>query len=702
MSPKTLIEMEPTTRLKLSQLGNKPADQTLNDGLSDNIIRSISSEPTFLSTAHADYLGHGLNTIPAGSFTKGPSGKYDVWDSKKPAIAWLDRQQKLNTEHLDYTSYAASPTETVGIGVVTGKSSGGKEGYGLEVLDIDTKNDPDGLIEAEIDSKLQQYLPEIYPTLVKLRTPSGGIHYLYRSPVIEACTKLAHHTDGGDIIETRGQGGYAKTYPSKGYDLLQNNMEQIPFITEGNRNLIVSIAKGCTRMEAKAEVERYVKPKVNYGDDDPTSTFGEFKAVNSIEQLLIEQNWDILETDHTGRTFVRRPGSEAAQSGNIKDGVLYLFTDGSVFDVDTGYNLIQTWMTLNSINLDLAGYNQAGLELSQLGYGPRREVPVEPKVIDVDANIVDTDDVFADLEKFLVSGRPKGFTIGIPSFDNVFSTYTKQFITVTGAPGSGKSDWVDQMCIGYNKVYDWNIAYLSPENEPHDVHVDKLMRKWMGKSIDRDDINSPKYLECKERFRKHFTLIKSDNVRTLDKALTMAQKLVDKRSIKCLVIDPYNKITLPAHLRSKSGNLNEDTAMYLNMIDAFAKKNDILIILVAHPVKLPKNDKGDYLEPDFYSVKGGGEFYDMSYHGLVVHRPFSRSDYKNPTVNIKVLKCKFAHLGINNADTELEWDYLSGLYDTATGHKVRMSQTDPALLREIQGKKPITANEAFGETDLPF
>jgi twinkle protein len=45
-----------------------------------------------------------------------------------------------------------------------------------------------------------------------------------------------------------------------------------------------------------------------------------------------------------------------------------------------------------------------------------------------------------------------------------FSTYTGQFITVTGIPSSGKSDFVDQMVVGYNKQYGWKTAFASPEN----------------------------------------------------------------------------------------------------------------------------------------------------------------------------------------------------------------------------------------------
>ena len=64
-------------------------------------------------------------------------------------------------------------------------------------------------------------------------------------------------------------------------------------------------------------------------------------------------------------------------------------------------------------------------------------------------------DLEKDLLDFVHHGFKPGYQIGIENFDRIFSTYTGQFITVTGIPSSGKSDFVDQMCIGYNKNYGW-------------------------------------------------------------------------------------------------------------------------------------------------------------------------------------------------------------------------------------------------------
>ena len=104
--------------------------------------------------------------------------------------------------------------------------------------------------------------------------------------------------------------------------------------------------------------------------------------------------------------------------------------------------------------------------------------------------------------------------------------------------------------------------------------------------------------------------------------------------------------------------------------DEFARNNDILIFLVAHPVK-PSGEERKTYEPDFYSIKGGGEFYDMSPHGLLVHR-----DYENEMVKIKVLKVKFSHLGENHAHVWYKWNRKNGRYSEYDYQKQKPEECD--------------------------
>ena len=62
-------------------------------------------------------------------------------------------------------------------------------------------------------------------------------------------------------------------------------------------------------------------------------------------------------------------------------------------------------------------------------------------------NVTTFRDVEDEVTDFVRNGFKPGFQIGLQNFDDIFSTYTGQFITVTGIPSSGKSDFVDQMVV---------------------------------------------------------------------------------------------------------------------------------------------------------------------------------------------------------------------------------------------------------------
>ena len=285
--------------------------------------------------------------------------------------------------------------------------------------------------------------------------------------------------------------------------------------------------------------------------------------------------------------------------------------------------------------------------------------PLELKTRVLDARPVPLENVttFKDIEDevtdFVRNGFKRGFQIGLPNFDNIFSTYTKQFITVTGIPSSGKSDFVDQMVVGYNKEYEWKTAFASPENAPTFLHAHKLMRKVWGDMPNKGDIGGDKWNTVADHVNKNFFFIDMERY-TLESVLRKGAELVKRKGIKCLVIDPYNKVR---DVDSHTEDVNRYTMEYLTKIETFAKKYDVLVFIVAHPTKMYKTQDGKIEEPTMYNIKGGGEWYDASYHGLLVHR-----DYDNKTTKVKVLKCKFQNLGENGAEAYFTWEPKSGCF----------------------------------------
>ena len=274
-----------------------------------------------------------------------------------------------------------------------------------------------------------------------------------------------------------------------------------------------------------------------------------------------------------------------------------------------------------------------------------RPVPLE--------NVTTFKDIEDEVTDFVRHGFKKGYQVGLQNFDNIFSTYTGQFITVTGIPSSGKSDFVDQMVVGYNRNYNWKTAFASPENAPTYLHAHKLMRKVWQDMPTKEDIGSNKWNQVAEHVNDNFFFIDMERY-TLESVLRKGAELVKRKGIKCLVIDPFNKIR---DVDCKTEDVNRYTMEYLTKIETFAKKFDVLVFIVAHPTKMYKDKDGKIEEPNMYNIKGGGEWYDASYHGLLVHR-----DYEAKTVKAKVLKVKFQNLGENGAEAIFKWERRSGCF----------------------------------------
>ncbi len=286
-----------------------------------------------------------------------------------------------------------------------------------------------------------------------------------------------------------------------------------------------------------------------------------------------------------------------------------------------------------------------GKEALKARISKARPVPLE--------NVTTFRDIEDDITDFVENGFKPGFQIGLENFDEIFSTYTGQFITVTGIPSSGKSDFVDQMVVGYNQNYSWKTAFASPENHPTYLHAHKLMRKVWGDMPNKGDIGGNKWNQVADHINDNFFFIDMERY-TLESVLRKGAELVKRKGIKCLVIDPYNKVR---DVDCQTEDVNRYTMEYLTKIEIFAKKYDVLVFIVAHPTKMYKNNEGKIDEPTMYNIKGGGEWYDASYHGLLVHR-----DYEKKNTKVKVLKVKFQNLGENQGEAFFTWEHRSGSF----------------------------------------
>lgn len=240
------------------------------------------------------------------------------------------------------------------------------------------------------------------------------------------------------------------------------------------------------------------------------------------------------------------------------------------------------------------------------------------------------------LDALFEEGWKQGVTIGHRNFDQYCSFETKRLCVVTGIPGSGKSEFIDEMAERLNIRYGWRFAYFSPENAPLAYHASKLIEKFVGKRFARNTMLPSEYKQVKEHLEKNFFFIAPTDNYKVENILEKAKFLVRRKGIKALVIDPYNRLENEQGTRSETQYISE----LLDKLTNFAQRNDLLIILMAHPTKQPKNKDGIIEAPTLYDISGSAHFYNKADFGIVVHR-----DRVQDVVQVHVQKVKFRHLG---------------------------------------------------------
>ena len=112
----------------------------------------------------------------------------------------------------------------------------------VQCIDFDEKYSPEIFKEfCRLSKDFELY--DIIQRCIIQKTPSGGHHIFFTSTPNLKNTKLALCEDGKVAIETRGEGGYFLIAPSKGYEIQQGVLLDIPEITEGERDALLGLAR---------------------------------------------------------------------------------------------------------------------------------------------------------------------------------------------------------------------------------------------------------------------------------------------------------------------------------------------------------------------------------------------------------------------------------------------------------------------------
>ncbi|MBF0148141.1 MAG: AAA family ATPase [Magnetococcales bacterium] len=235
-----------------------------------------------------------------------------------------------------------------------------------------------------------------------------------------------------------------------------------------------------------------------------------------------------------------------------------------------------------------------------------------------------------------------GFDIGFEILDRHYRPCRGELTIVTGMPGSGKSEFIDQVAVNLATRHGWRLGFYSPENRPFARHFGKLAEKRGRKPLERLD-----QTELTEHIipwlDEHFILIGSEEgddavvEHTLESILATVQTCLHHVALDGLVLDPWNEVD---HQRPKEITETEYVSRSLSLLRRFARRNGLHVWLVAHPMKLDHRGSRGYPVVRPYDISGSAHFFNKADNCLSVWR-----DFASHRVEIHVQKVRFRQSG---------------------------------------------------------
>lgn len=245
----------------------------------------------------------------------------------------------------------------------------------------------------------------------------------------------------------------------------------------------------------------------------------------------------------------------------------------------------------------------------------------------------------------------KGVSTGWPSLDENFRLNKSYLHVVTGIPGHGKSEVVDAMAVNTTILHGWKWLFYSPENYPTELHMLKLIEKYVGKN--KREITKNELLDGYMWASEHFTwLYPRDGETDLDILLSLVDLAGEFDGV---VFDPWGEID-----SSRYSHLSETEYIKqsLSKIRRFARQRKQAFFIIAHPTKLQKDKDGTYPVPDGYSISGSAHWRNLSDMLFTVHR----DNHMVHGATIYIGKVKQKDYGTAPSKVTLDYCYQSGRF----------------------------------------
>ena len=241
------------------------------------------------------------------------------------------------------------------------------------------------------------------------------------------------------------------------------------------------------------------------------------------------------------------------------------------------------------------------------------------------------------------NGVNSGLSSGWDELDQYYTVKANEFTVITGIPGAGKSNFMDNIAVNMMELHEWKFLFFSPENWPVERHIQSILEKTLkqpfsqnSQNINRmDRIDAIETIEILDKYM--FFVYPEDGYLTVDEILEKARMAIYRYGINGIIIDPWNEVDHDYSGMTEAQYLSKA----LSKIRQFAKRNAVHIWIVAHPKNLIKDKDGEYKPPTMYEISGGAHWRNKADNGLCLHRP----DMLLNETEVYIQKIRFKEVG---------------------------------------------------------
>ena len=125
------------------------------------------------------------------------------------------------------------------------------------------------------------------------------------------------------------------------------------------------------------------------------------------------------------------------------------------------------------------GVKDANDAVRELGAQTTKEIFAKPEPVPL-SGVYSAESYRDEIISLFNGGDGRGESTGFDNLDELYTVAEGMLTVVTGIPGSGKSEFVDQLMINLARKSGWRFAVCSFENPPA-YHIAKMAEKVMGK-----------------------------------------------------------------------------------------------------------------------------------------------------------------------------------------------------------------------------